>query len=166
MAVLNTAEFTNKPSAEVFGRGKQTIKVVGKYAKTASVPADADILVLAQGLPANTAILSVRVDSSATAGFTDADIVLIDQEGALVKDASDANCLLADGLSFASAKVFVDVLGSGVSGYDRSEPIYKLTGKSPKQAGSTFGIGLLVNTAGSATGTVSVEIELTNPVSA
>ena len=85
MATLSTIEYTANPEAPAFNMGANVKKVYGSYAKTAALPADADLLILARNLPLSAVIHKINLTHGAIEGFTDADIVLLDSDGNVIK---------------------------------------------------------------------------------
>lgn len=165
MAILQTKEYTANQEFDAYGRGIRTKTAFGAYDKTASLPADADYLILAHKLVTNNVLNTIKLTNPAIAGFTDADIVMLDKDGNEVKDneASPATVLLADGITFATALTSANVLGKNVSGFDRTKSLAELTGKSCGELPAYVDLALKVNTGGSATGTFELEVEYSAP---
>ena len=157
MATLSTIEYTANPEAPAFNMGANVKKVYGSYAKTAALPTDADLLILARNLPLSAVIHKISLTHGAIAGFTDADIVLLDSDGSVIKNSSNAVVYLAEALSFANARVNENVLSA------LQQSLKALIGYGGDKLAPSVSIALLVNTAGSKTGTISYDIEYSTP---
>lgn len=157
MATLSTIEYTANPEAPAFNMGANVKKVYGSYAKTAALPTDADLLILARNLPLSAVIHKISLTHVAIAGFTDADIVLLDSDGSVIKNSSNAVVYLAEALSFANARANENVLSA------LQQSLKALIGYGGDKLAPSVSIALLVNTAGSKTGTISYDIEYSTP---
>lgn len=157
MATLSTIEYTANPEAPAFNMGANVKKVYGSYAKTAALPADDDLLILARNLPLSAVIHKISLTHVAIEGFTDADIVLLDSDGSVIKNSSNAVVYLAEALSFANARANENVLSA------LQQSLKALIGYGGDKLAPSVSIALLVNTAGSKTGTISYDIEYSTP---
>lgn len=157
MATLSTIEYTANPEAPAFNMGANVKKVYGSYAKTAAKPADNDLLILARNLPLSAVIHKISLTHVAITGFTDADIVLLDSDGSVIRKSSNAVVYLAEALSFANARANVNVLSA------LQKSLKALIGYGGDKLAPSVSIALLVNTAGSRTGTISYDIEYSTP---
>lgn len=157
MATLSTKEYTANPEAPAFNMGANVKKVYGSYAKTAALPTDADLLILARNLPLSAVIHKINLTHGAFEGFTDADIVLLDSDGSVIKNSSNAVVYLAEALSFANARANENVLSA------LQKSLKALIGYGGDKLAPSVSIALLVNTAGSKTGTISYDIEYSTP---
>lgn len=157
MATLSTKEYTANPEAPAFNMGANVKKVYGSYAKTAALPADDDLLILARNLPLSAVIHKINLTHGAIEGFTDADIVLLDSDGSVIKNSSNAVVYLAEALGFANARANENVLSA------LQQSLKALIGYGGDKLAPSVSIALLVNTAGSKTGTISYDIEYSTP---
>ena len=157
MATLSTIEYTANPEAPAFNMGANVKKVYGSYAKTAALPADDDLLILARNLPLSAVIHKINLTHGGFEGFTDADIVLLDSDGNVIENSSNAVVYLAEALSFANARANENVLSA------LQQSLKALIGYGGDKLAPSVSIALLVNTAGSKTGTISYDIEYSTP---
>lgn len=159
MAILRTKEYASK--ADVFKNGGMTRLVKGTLNKTADV-ADDDIMLL-QKINPQSLVTAIPVVTSGITGMTDVDMVLCQADGTLIKDNADspATVYLFDGVDMSSAIAGVDQLDSGLS-LDLTKSILDLTGKPMAELpADDVWLGLVINTAGSGTGTVKFRVETT-----
>lgn len=162
MATLNTIEQIAYPSYPAFKSGVETKRVFGSYAKTASLPADDDYIILADKIPVHSCIHKINMTHAAIAGMTDVDIVLLEPDGTLVETglttAGDV-VYLAETLSFETARADAKV------NTNLAKPIKDLVGLGGDACPAYFTIAMLVNTAGStANKLIEYDIEFSSPV--
>ena len=156
MAVLNSIEYTATPEQAGCNGGALVKKQWGSYAKTAALPAANDILIMARNIPLSAVIQKISLTHAAISGFTDADIVLVDQDGTIVNDSGDAVEYLAETLSFASARADANVLTAA------KKPLKTLLNKGGDAIGTVVDIAFRVVTPGTtASVTIDWDIEYT-----
>lgn len=151
---LTTANSKDKGS--LYNMGQKTRKIDASWTKPAGW-VDDDVVVLAKNLSVRETILKiVQWGGSDLAGMTDVDFGFRRSDTGEVLDA-DA---LVDGESFATASVR-DILGSNVSGFDRLKTIGEILSLTEQPR---YGIDLImtINTAGVATGSVPMKVEITS----
>jgi len=162
MTTYNTTEYGVNTEFDAYGRGVRTKKSFGTIAKTASVPTDADYVIIQHKAETNNVLNGIYLTSAAVAGFTDADIVMLDPAGAEVVDTGSSTVLLADGITFANALSYKNVLGLNLT-FDRTKSLAELTGKGADQLPAYVNIALKVNTAGTNTGSIETVVEYSAP---
>lgn len=159
MTTHNTLGFTNDPSNPLYGSGK-VIRHVRALIYNATAFSDGDIVKLAKGLPLDAQIVGIDFPegTAARSGLTDVDFGFFRNDNSVVLDKD----VLIDGVSFASARTSaVDLLGSNVSGFDRTKTIgelLNLTGETEPIGG--VDLCATINTAGSTTGTIVCDIAI------
>lgn len=162
MATANSLGITNYPKDPLFQQG-QIIKRVRAVIYNATALSDGDIVVLAKGLPVNARILNINLPqgNAARTGLSDIDFGFYRQDNAAVIDKD----VLVDGDTMASARTSaIDILGKNVSGFDFTKTIgglLSLTSETEPCGG--VNLCATINTAGSTTGTIVVDIDIAFP---
>jgi len=169
MALFENALSVAKPLDPSFTVGKK-VRTVNAVINTGSTSANGDVYILAKGLPATARIAGIFLPkgSAAVTGLSDVDFGFyashtsesLDGNGNLVvnntvidKDA------LADGVTFASAKGAIDLLGDNVSNFDPTKSIGELCSLSAQDF-PAHGVDVCatLNAVGTATGKIYVNI--------
>ncbi len=156
MATLSTIEYTANPEQPAFNMGDEVKKVYGSYAKTAALPADNDLLIIARGIPVSAVIQKINVTHPAIVDFTYADIVLLDENGSVVQDSGYADEYLAEAVTFVNARNNQNILSA------LRKPLKTLLNLGGDKLAPSFDIALRVVTGGANTGTIDFDIEYTN----
>ncbi|MFA5500665.1 MAG: hypothetical protein WC404_06265 [Candidatus Omnitrophota bacterium] len=162
MGAVNTLGYTNYPKNPLYGTGKK-VRRVRAVIYNATALSDGDVVTIARGLPVDAQILNINFPQghAARTGLTDVDFGFHRQDNGAVID-KDA---LIDGITFASARTAaVDLLGSNVSSFDFTKTIgglLSLTGETQPSGG--VNLTATINTAGSTTGTIIVDIDIAFP---
>jgi hypothetical protein len=162
MATVNSLGITNYPHDPLFQQG-QIIKRVRAVIYNATALSDGDIVVLAKGLPVNARILNINLPqgNAARTGLSDIDFGFYRQDNGAVIDKD----VLVDGDTMASARTSaIDILGKNVSGFDFTKTIgglLSLTSETEPSGG--VNLCATINTAGSTTGTIIVDIDIAFP---
>ncbi len=162
MATVNSLGITNYPKDPLFQQG-QIIKRVRAVIYNATALSDGDIVVLAKGLPVNARILNINLPqgNAARTGLSDIDFGFYRQDNGAVIDKD----VLVDGDTMASARTSaIDILGKNVSGFDFTKTIgglLSLTSETEPSGG--VNLCATINTAGSTTGTIIVDIDIAFP---
>jgi hypothetical protein len=153
MTVYNYNELASEKQQHITG------VILRRIDGSITQPADAvagDVFKIATGLSANSLIKAIRLTSAIT-GATSIDIKLFKAgEDEPITDAIN----LASAVSLVS-KSNEDVLGSGVTEFDRTLNLLKLSGED-YDASIGYDIGIVGVTLGSAGGTYRVEIDVTD----
>jgi hypothetical protein len=148
-----------KNKLSVYNMGCKTRKIDSSWTKPAAW-VDTDYVVLAKNLSLGERILEIKqLAGSDLAGMTDVDFGLRRSDNGVVLDAD----ILADGVSFATAS-YRDLLGSGLT-FDRTKNLAELLGLDVNDQ-HRWGVDIImtINTAGVATGSVPMHIELESDV--
>lgn len=156
MATNQNPLAVKKPLDPMFTVGKH-VRVVQAQIVVGSTSLTGDIHVLAKGLPATARIARIMLPkgSSAITGFSDCDFGFYESQTGKVID-KDA---IVDGVSFASAKDNVDLVGTSVSDFDATADIATLCGHGVNDI-PAYGYDLCAtcNTVGTASGTIDLDI--------
>jgi hypothetical protein len=114
----------------------------------------ADAFKIATGLNANSIIKAIRI-TSAIAGATSMDVQIFKagEESAITNAVK-----LAAGVSLTSNSS-TNILGSGVSNFDKTLNLVKLAGDNPESS-TGYDIGITGNTLGTTGGTYWVELDV------
>lgn len=162
MGAVNTLGYTNYPKDPLFGTG-QIVKRIRAIIKNTTALSDGDVVTIARGLPVGARILTINLPqgNAARTGLSDIDFGFYRQDNGAVID-KDA---LVDGDTMASARTAaIDILGENVSGFDFTKTIgglLSLTGETQPSGG--VNLCATINTAGSTTGTIVVDIDVAFP---
>jgi hypothetical protein len=151
MTVYNYNELTDGKQQHIGGVVLRRID--GSLTQPAAATAG-DVFKIATGLSANTIFKSIRLTSAIT-GATSVDIKIF---RAGEDEPIDGTAQLAKAISLAS-NANAEVLGSGVTGFDRTINLQKLA-KEEYQDCIGYDVGIVGNTLGSAGGTYRVEMDL------
>lgn len=158
MATKYSVEKTANPEIPAFNMGDTVKKVYGSYAKTASLPADGDYVIMAENVPVSAVIHKINLTHPAISGMTDVDIILLDESGSVVEDSGEAVEYLAETLSFATARANANVLAAA------QKPLKELLNLGGDVLAPSFDIAMRVVTGGStADKTIKWDIEYSTP---
>lgn len=165
MATGYTDGYSTNPKKALYNQGAVTRKVKATVS-IASGDNDGDVKILAFNLPVDTLVSRIMIPkaTSGITGATDYDIGFYEPSrtseaevgSALDKDA------LADGIDFSSSVAVGDILGSGISSFDPEKTIGDLLSLSAEDQPSGVHLCLTLNTAGTADGSIDMDIELVN----
>ena len=162
MATVNALGITNYPKDPLF-QGGQIIKRVRALIYNATAFSDGDIVVLAKSLPVNARIVNINLPqgNAARTGLSDIDFGFYRQDNGAVIDKD----VLVDGDTMASARTSaIGILGENISGFDFTKTIgglLSLTSETEPSGG--VNLCATINTAGSTTGTIIVDIDIAYP---
>lgn len=149
----------NKENGSIYNMGSEIRKIDASWTKPASW-VDTDVVVLAKNLSLGEVITEIKqMIGDDLAGMTDVDFGFRRSDDGTVIDAD----ILADGVSFATAS-YRDILGSGLT-FDRTKTIGELLGlELDDQPRNGVDLIMTINTAGVATGSVPMQIEIASQV--
>jgi len=159
MATKYTVESTSLKNAYLAGA---TIKKAYGKIVTDAVTAIGDLLVMAQGIAANSIIHSIKMTNTAAGTGLLADVDVVIRKANLAKPLA-TEVQLADALNLEAALVAKEVLGSGVAGFDRTKSLAGLCSLGDDSLGDGVALCILVNDAGTAATTINYEIEYSSP---
>lgn len=164
MATFYTKEYEEAPAFGSFNSGQKIAKFYGTADKTATV-ADGDYMILAQKLVLDNTITAIKLTTTGITGMADVDIVILKPDGTELKNSAStpASITLMEGRDLEGAYENINLLGVGITDFDKSKSIKGLTGRGGDNNPAYVDIALKVNTAGTGLGTISVEIEYSAP---